>query len=83
MTSSSMRHSGSSALRRRRRPRGRSGGVVLNAGDGPVARAADPGMTGRSSATASPAPRCSSNVAGNGEGQITGHAADATETRIR
>ena len=40
-------------------------------------------MTGRTRRDGVAAPRWSSNVAGYGDGQMTGQADDATETRIR
>ncbi len=56
--------------------------MVLNDGTGRSLGPPTPGITGSSTRDGVASPRWSENVAGNGEGQITGHAADATETRI-
>ena len=57
--------------------------MVLNAGTGASPGPPASGMTGRTSRDGAAGPRCSSNVAGYGDGQMTGQADDATDTRIR
>ena len=62
---------------------GTSGGVVLKIGAGTSPGPPAGGTTGRTSLDGVARPRCKSNVAAYGDGQMTGHAADATDTRIR
>ncbi len=57
--------------------------MVLNAGTGTSPAPPAGGTTGRMRRDGVAGPRHSSNVAASGDGQMTGQAAEATDTRSR